>query len=69
MSFEVKPELDSGFFICGAPVIVAPGVGEDEAAATGNVGLALDDLYDWLDDVMLDDDWNYQMKTSWFFEF
>lgn len=40
ISFEVKPELDSGFLICGAPVMVALEGGEAEtAAADGNVGL------------------------------
>ena len=40
ISLEVKPELDSGFLICGAPVIVALGGGDaDTAAADGNVGL------------------------------
>ena len=36
MSFEVKPELASGFLMVGAPVMVADA--ETEAAA-GNVGL------------------------------
>ena len=41
MSLEVKPELDSGFFIWGAPVIVALAGGDaDTAVADGNVGLA-----------------------------
>lgn len=43
MSLDVKPELDSGFLICGAPVMVAPlWTGElldKAAAAEGNVGL------------------------------
>ena len=45
INFDVKPELDSGFLICGAPVIVAPGLADSEvaeevmAAAEGNVGL------------------------------
>lgn len=43
MSLDVKPELDSGFLICGAPVIVAllwTGELLDKAAAAeGNVGL------------------------------
>ena len=49
MSFEVKPELDSGFLICGAPVIVALAetvAGDDmAAAAAGNVGfIGADDI-------------------------
>lgn len=41
MSFEVKPELDSGFLIWGAPVIVALVGGDaDTDVAEGNVGLA-----------------------------
>lgn len=43
MSLDVKPELDSGFLICGAPVMVAllwTGELLDRAAAAeGNVGL------------------------------
>lgn len=43
MSLDVKPELDSGFLICGAPVMVAllwTGELLDKAAAAeGNVGL------------------------------
>lgn len=43
INLDVKPELDSGFFICGAPVIVAlfDADGDDvTAAAEGNVGFA-----------------------------
>lgn len=41
INLDVKPELDSGFFICGAPVIVALLLLEGDevmAAAAGNVG-------------------------------
>ena len=44
INLELKPEADSGFFSCGAPVIVACALGESVMlAAEGNVGLVSPD--------------------------
>ena len=68
MSLDVKPELDSGFLIWGAPVIVAPlctgELLERAAAAAGNVGFTGADVGADLKlavggaDMVADEDWN-----------
>jgi hypothetical protein len=65
MSLDVKPELDSGFFIWGAPVMVAlllTGEFDSAVAAAGNVGLTGADVWAALKlavggaDIVADDD-------------
>lgn len=69
MSLDVKPELDSGFFICGAPVMVAlllMGELDIAEAAAGNVGLTGADVWAALKfavggaDIVADDDYKYK---------